>query len=750
MCVPHLFHKTPYHMSCQEMLYIALGDAKKAAETAQSSPFSSTAGCITLAGPGEYISRTSVVTVYGNARPQWPPLRRTHPGSSGSMAPEIGYFALILAFAISLVQATLPLIGASRRDITAMAFADYAAMGQMLFIGLAFGCLTYAFVVSDFSVAAVAANSHTAKPMLYKVSGVWGNHEGSMLLWVLILAVFGAGVVLFGASLPETLRARVLGVQGMITAGFLAFIIATSNPFARLAFAPPEGNGLNPILQDPGLAFHPPFLYLGYVGFSMAFSFAVAALIEGKVDACWARWVRPWVLAAWCFLTIGIALGSAWAYYTLGWGGWWFWDPVENASLMPWLAGTALLHSALVVERRQTLMGWTILLAILTFSLSLIGTFLVRSGVLTSVHAFAQDPERGVFILLLLVVATGGALTLYALRMPGLKAGAAFAPMSREASLVLNNVLLISAAATVFIGTFYPLIIDMIGNDKISVGPPFYNRTFVPVMIPLVLVMAAGPVLRWKRDEILAALGRLRNPAIAAGIVVVLCLVLVSWRDVVAALAIGLAAWLVTGSLAVLVSRVRLMRVSPAQSWSLARTTPRATYGLVIAHAGLGLAILGITGISAWSSDKVLMMRPGETTEIAGYDVRLDAVVPVKGPNYTADQARFAVTRHGAPVTQLASERRFYPVRRQQTTVAGIRSNLAANIYVAIGEPDGKGAWSVRLYHHPLALWIWLGALIMALGGFVSLTDRRFRVGAPQRAKAARATTPIPAEQGAQ
>ena len=662
------------------------------------------------------------------------------------MEPEIGHFALLLAFAISLAQATLPLWGAHRRDIAAMAFADYAAMGQMLFLGLAFACLTYAFVVSDFSVAVVASNSHTAKPMLYKVSGVWGNHEGSMLLWVLILAIFGGGVALSGRNLPDTLRARVLGVQGMITAGFLAFILSTSNPFARLDFAPADGSGLNPILQDPGLAFHPPFLYLGYVGFSMAFSFAVAALIEGKVDACWARWVRPWVLAAWCFLTIGIALGSAWAYYTLGWGGWWFWDPVENASFMPWLVGTALLHSALVVERRQALMSWTILLAILTFSLSLIGTFLVRSGVLTSVHAFAQDPARGVFILLLLVVATGGALTLYALRMPSLKSGAAFAPVSREAGLVLNNMLLISAAATVFIGTFYPLIVDMIGNDKISVGPPFYNRTFVPVMIPLLVVMAFGPVLKWKRDNIADALRRLSDVAILAVLAVVLCLLFVSWRDIVAALAMGLSMWLAGGSLAVLAHRVRLARVPLGDSWQLARATPRAFYGLVIAHAGLGLTILGITGISAWSTEKILMMRSGETTLLSGYEIRLDSVGQVAGPNYTAEQARFDVTRRGAAITRLVSERRFYPVRAQQTTVAGIRTNLISNIYVAAGEPDAKGAWSVRLYHHPLAPWIWLGALIMALGGFVSLTDRRFRVGAPQRARAARVPAPAPAE----
>jgi cytochrome c-type biogenesis protein CcmF len=649
------------------------------------------------------------------------------------MPAEIGHHALILAFVIALAQSVVPLFGARRKDPGLVAFASHAALGQLIFVALAFTCLTYIFVTSDFSVALTAANSHTAKPLLYKISGVWGNHEGSMLLWVLILAVFGAAVAIFGANLPVALKCNVLAVQGMIGFGFLSFILFTSNPFERLEQAPPDGNGLNPILQDPGLAIHPPFLYLGYVGFSMAFAFSVAALIEGRVDAAWARWVRPWVLAAWSFLTIGIALGSAWAYYTLGWGGWWFWDPVENASFMPWLAGTALLHSALVVERRGALVSWTILLGIITFSLSLVGTFLVRSGVLTSVHAFAQDPARGVYILVLLVIATGGALVLYAVRMPQLKYGVPFAPVSREGSLTLNNMLLSVATGTVFLGTFYPLIIDLVTNDKISVGPPYYNMTFVPIMIPLLLIMAIGPMLKWKRDDLRSALSRLNWAAAAA--VVVLCTVLVATigSSVIAAAAFAIAAWVFAGSLLVLAHRIRLGRAPLETTLELARTTPRGFYGLIIAHAGVGLTVAGIAGMSAWQSERTEMLRPGESLTLAGYELTFKGVGPEPGPNYEAEQAQFVVTRAGRTVTTLISERRFYPVRQQQTTSAGIRTNLVTNLYVTLGESDGNGAWKVRFYHHPFVPWIWLGALTMALGGFVSLTDRRLRVGMPER-----------------
>ncbi|NPV24621.1 heme lyase CcmF/NrfE family subunit [Bradyrhizobium aeschynomenes] len=662
------------------------------------------------------------------------------------MTAEAGSFALILALVVSLVQSIVPFAALHRQSAMIAGFARHAALTQFLFVAIAFACLTSLFVHSDFSVQVVAANSHTLKPLLYKISGVWGNHEGSMLLWVLILSVFGAAVALFGTNLPDRLQCNVLGVHGMIGLGFLTFIVSTSNPFARLIDAPLEGNGLNPILQDPGLAFHPPFLYLGYVGFSMAFSFSVAALIEGRVDASWARWVRPWVLAAWCFLTIGITLGSAWAYYTLGWGGWWFWDPVENASFMPWLAGTALLHSALVVERRSALQSWTILLGIVTFSLSLIGTFLVRSGVLTSVHAFAQDPSRGAFILALILVATGGALTLYAIRAPGLKRGALFAAVSRESGLVLNNMLLTAAVATVFLGTFYPLLVDMLGNDKISVGPPYYNMTFVPIMVPVLLAMVVGPVLKWKRDMFVAALQRLRLAGGLAAFVVFAILIATFGQRFLVALFFGIAVWLVVGSLTVLVHRMRLGPATPlATSLNLARTTPLAVYGMVLAHAGMGVTVAGITGMTAWASEKVQMLRPGESLQLAGYDIKLRSIGKFPGPNYEAERGVFDITRNGRPFTQLSSERRFYPVRQQMTTAAGIRTNLIWNVYVTLGDPDDKGGWAVRCYYHPLVPLVWIGALMMACGGFISLADRRLRVGAPRRAMPA-VPAAVPAE----
>jgi cytochrome c-type biogenesis protein CcmF len=658
------------------------------------------------------------------------------------MAAEAGSFALILALFISLTQSVVPFAAIRRRESTIAAFVRQAALGQFVFIAVAFACLTYAFVTSDFSVQVVAANSHTLKPLLYKVSGVWGNHEGSMLLWVLILSLFGAAVALFGGNLPDRLQANVLGVHGLIGLGFLTFIVATSNPFTRLIDPPIDGNGLNPILQDPGLAIHPPFLYLGYVGFSMAFSFSVAALIEGKVDACWARWVRPWVLAAWCFLTIGITLGSAWAYYTLGWGGWWFWDPVENASFMPWLAGTALLHSALVVERRNALVSWTILLGILTFSLSLIGTFLVRSGVLTSVHSFAQDPARGTFILALILLSTGGALTLFAMRAPGLKHGAPFAPVSRETGLTLNNVLLTTAAATVFLGTFYPLIVDMMGDDKISVGPPYYSMTFVPIMVPLLLAMPVGPILKWKRDDLRSALGRLKLAAYASLLIAIVILAMTLGQRLLVTFFMTIAAWLVLGSVALLIHRTRIGTAPLATSLRLARTTPLAFYGLILAHAGMGVTVAGITGMTAWATEKIEMLRPGQSLQLSGYEVRLRSVGSLPGPNYEAERALFDISRNGIPFTQLYSERRFYPVRQQQTTAAGIRTNLISNLYVTLGEPDGKGSWAVRFYYHPFMPLVWLGALAMALGGFVSLSDRRLRVGAPQRSLVALAAAP--------
>ena len=650
------------------------------------------------------------------------------------MLPEIGHYALILALMLAALQSVVPLLGASRRDPVLMSMAPHLAVGQLLAIAFSFVLLVQAFVASDFSVLAVAENSHTDKPLIYKIAGVWGNHEGSMLLWVLILAIYGGAVALFGNNLPHTLKARVLAIHGMIGFAFLLFILFTSNPFARLDPAPLNGNGLNPILQDIGLAIHPPMLYMGYVGFSMAFSFSVAALIEGKVDAAWARWVRPWVLAAWICLTAGITLGSFWAYYTLGWGGWWFWDPVENASFMPWLAGTALLHSALVVERRSALQTWTILLGILTFSLSLIGTFLVRSGVLTSVHSFANDPARGVFILAILVIATGGALVLFAIRAPNLRQGAPFAIVSREGGLVLNNVLLAVATGTVFFGTFYPLIVDLLGGDKISVGPPFYNLTFVPVMTPVLLAMVIGPAFRWKRDDLLPALRRLRSPAIAAALVAVLIFALMLGRSLFIALGFGIAAWLILGTLWHLATRLKLGTAPFDTSLRLAATSPSSYYGLISAHAGMGVVVAGITGMTAFQGENIRLMRVGETADLAGYTFTLQGVTQGKGPNYNYERGAFLVSRTERGGFLMVPERRFYPVRSQTTTQAAITTNVLWNLYISFGEDNGKGQYAVRLYFHPMVAWIWGGALLMAFGGLLSLADRRLRIGMPQRA----------------
>ncbi len=660
------------------------------------------------------------------------------------MIPEIGHYALALALAMAIAQGTMPLIGAARGDAAWMALARPAARGQFLFVAIAFLCLTQAFVTSDFSVAIVAANSHTLKPMLYKISGVWGNHEGSILLWVLILTGFGLMVAEFGRNLPPSLRARVLGVHGLIGVGFLAFILFTSNPFARLVPAPADGQGLNPLLQDPGLAFHPPFLYLGYVGFSMAFSFAVAALIEGRVDPSWARWVRPWTLLAWCALTLGIALGSWWAYYELGWGGWWFWDPVENASFMPWLAGTALLHSSIVVEKRDTLKSWTVLLAIVTFALSLLGTFLVRSGVLTSVHAFATDPARGVFILVLLIIVVGGALVLYAIRAPRLKGGGLFAPISREGALVLNNLLLSTAAAVVLLGTLYPLVLDAIGGGKVSVGAPFFNATFVPIMTPVLVACVIGPLLGWKRGDIAVALSRLR---LAAGIAVGIALVawyVAAGSQVLAALGLAVSAWLIVGASVELGGRIGLFRVGLRDTLRRAANLPRGAWGMAAAHAGVGVMVAGITASSAWQTERIQLMRPGDTVALAGYEVTFLGAEDVKGPNYDAVRGLFDLKSDGTLVARLTPEKRFYPAEKSQTTEAAIRTTFLADIYVVLGDEDGKGGWSTRLYHNPLVPWIWAGALIMAFGGLVSLTDRRLRVGAPKRGRVA-ATAPATA-----
>ncbi|WP_193366964.1 heme lyase CcmF/NrfE family subunit [Pelagibius marinus] len=646
---------------------------------------------------------------------------------------ELGHFALILALAAAVIQGTLPMIGAARGDAAWMALARPAAVAQLFLVVFAFCALTQAYVTSDFSVLNVVQNSHSAKPLLYKITGVWGNHEGSMLLWILILALFGSAVAVFGGNLPPSLRARVLGVQAWIGIGFMAFTLFTSNPFERIFPAPLNGEDLNPLLQDPGLAFHPPMLYAGYVGFSMAFSFAIAALIEGKVDAAWARWVRPWTLLAWAFLTGGIALGSWWAYYELGWGGWWFWDPVENVSFMPWLLGTALLHSAIVVEKRNALKTWTILLAILTFSLSLIGTFIVRSGVITSVHAFASDPERGFFILILLAIAIGGSLTLFALRAPSLKAGGLFAPISREGGMVINNLFLTAACAAVFLGTLYPLFLEAIDGSKVSVGPPFFNATFVPLMVPLVFLMAVGPMLPWKRADLAGALVRLKVAALAALLVAGLTWYLQTGGPILAVAAMGLAAWLFIGALVEWADRVKLFRASPGESWRRARNLPRAAHGMTLAHAGLAVAMAGMIGSSVWKQEVVTNLKPGESVEIAGYSLLFEGVGKLEGPNYKAERARFTVTRGGEEIALMFPEKRVYQVKAMPTTEAAIRTTFFSDLYAVIGDADGQGGWTVRVYHEPLVPWIWIGCLAMVAGGLTSLSDRRLRVGAPHR-----------------
>ena len=660
------------------------------------------------------------------------------------MITELGHFALILALFVAMIQSTIPMIGAARRHVGWMAVGRSCALIGFALTALAMLSLMHAYVVSDFSVINVVQNSHTDKPLLYKITGVWGNHEGSMLLWVFMLSLCAAAVALFSDNLPPALRARVLAVQGMIATGFLLFILLTSNPFLRTFPPAPNGQGLNPVLQDPGLAFHPPFLYLGYVGFSVAFAFAVAALIEGRVDAAWARWVRPWTLASWCALTIGIAMGSWWAYYTLGWGGWWFWDPVENASFMPWLVGTALIHSSIVVEKRDTLKAWTILLAIITFSLSLVGTFLVRSGVLTSVHAFATDPERGTFILLLLVTAIGGSLTLYAFRAPALKGGGLFAPISREGALVLNNLLLSCGCATVFLGTLYPLFLDAMNGPKLSVGFPFFNRTFAPMMVPMIIAVGIGPMLAWKRGDLLGALQRLWVAYIATALVVLVAFYVTYGGPVLAVLGFGLAAWLAAAVLTEFAERTRLFRAPFGETIRRAIRLPRSAYGMTFAHFGLAVSVAGFAA-SAYAREAIEILKPGGTIAIAGYQLTLDGVTRVPGPNYTADDAAIRVTHGGQLVTVMHPERRFFPLQQQTTSVTAIRTNLLADLYVALGDSDTEGNWTVRVYWKPLVPWIWIGCVIMAFGGVVSLSDRRWRVGAGARASRRPIAPPLPA-----
>lgn len=643
------------------------------------------------------------------------------------MITELGHFALTLALGVAVVQTIVPLIGAHKGWNSWMEMAVPAATIQFLLILTSFLALTYAFVTSDFSVRLVTLNSHSAKPMLYKISGVWGNHEGSILLWVLIVAGFGATAAWFGQNLPKTLKARVLAVQSSIAVAFLAFVIFTSNPFLRLAQPPFDGQDLNPLLQDPGLAFHPPFLYLGYVGLSMAFSFAVAALIEGRIDAAWGRWVRPWTLAAWVFLTIGIGLGSWWAYYELGWGGFWFWDPVENASFMPWLFAAALLHSAIVVEKRESLKSWTILLAILAFGFSLIGTFIVRSGVITSVHAFASDPERGVFILFILLFFTGGALTLFAARAGAMEAKGVFGFVSRESALVVNNILLAVSSFVVFVGTIWPLVGEAF-DRKISVGAPFFEAAFTPFMVVLALVLPIGAMLPWKRAKIGRAVKQLIPAFVLSISVLALVWAMQADKSALGPIGMFLGTWLVAGSMTDIFSRTG--RGAIAGRLSRLTRLPGADWGKFAAHTGLGITMMGISGLMAWEVEDIRVAQIGETFQVAEYDITLEAVGREQGPNYISTKATIIVSQNDDGVAVLYPEKRVYPVQAMPTTEAAISNGFWTDIYLVIGDPQEGGGWAVRTFIKPFTNWIWAGSIIMALGGVLSLFDRRFRVAA--------------------
>jgi cytochrome c-type biogenesis protein CcmF len=658
------------------------------------------------------------------------------------MIAEIGHYALVLALALALIQASVPIVGARKDDPVLMAVAGPTAIAQFCFVAVAFGALTLAYVRSDFSVVNVFENSHSAKPLIYKITGVWGNHEGSMVLWVLILSVFGALVALFGGNLPARLKANVLGVQSWIAVAFDLFILATSNPFLRIVDPPFEGRDLNPILQDPGLAVHPPLLYLGYVGLSISFSFAIAALIDGRIDAAWARWVRPWTLLAWMFLTLGIAMGSYWAYYTLGWGGWWFWDPVENASFMPWLAATALLHSALVMEKRNALKIWTVLLAILAFSLSLIGTFLVRSGVLTSVHAFANDPARGVFILVILLLFIGGGLALFALRAPLLKQGGLFAPISREGALVLNNLFLVTACATVFVGTLYPLALEALTGEKISVGAPFFNATFAPLFVPILLAVPFGPLLAWKRGDLLAVAQRLVGAAGIAAIAVAVVFAMEGGGPTLVPFAIGLALFVMAGALTDLVERTGLLKVKLPTAFRRAKGLPRSAWGAALAHFGLGITLLGIIGETQWGGERIAELTPGQSISVRRYDLRFDGMTSRQGPNYRELAAHFTVRRQGEVIGVMQPAKHSFPSRGTTTTETALMRRGFSQLYLSLGDPNPDGSLAVRLYYKPLVLLIWLGAVVMVIGGALSLSDRRLRVGAPKPARSKAALVP--------
>jgi cytochrome c-type biogenesis protein CcmF len=639
------------------------------------------------------------------------------------MIPELGHFALILALCMAMVQGFLPIFGASKAIAGWVHVAKPAAYGQLFFMLISYGCLTYSCIAHDFSVAYVAHNSNTALPYLYLISGVWGAHEGSLLLWGLTLSIWTGLVAAFSKQIPDSTRARVLGVMGLVSIGFILFLLFTSNPFARLFPSPAEGRDLNPLLQDPGLAIHPPMLYMGYVGFSVAFAFSIAALLEGRLDSAWARWSRPWTNVAWMFLTMGITLGSWWAYYELGWGGWWFWDPVENASFMPWLVGTALTHSLAATEKRGVFKTWTVLLAIFAFSLSLLGTFLVRSGVLTSVHAFASDPSRGIFILVFLSIVVGGSLLLYAIRAPRVKSSAGFELVSRESALLVNNVLLVVTAASILLGTLYPLVIDALGLGKLSVGPPYFNAVFIPLMAPLAVVVGFGVLIRWKSDDLKKLSRRLLWPAVACISIALATPLLMPFYSWAAVLGLSLALWTVAVSAVAFQQRL--------QTWSFARLKqiPSGFYGMTLAHLGIAVFVIGITFTSVYSIERDVRLAPGETLDLFGYVFKFHGIKQTQGPNYQAQQGYLTVDYHGETVAELKPQKRVYRVQTMPMTEAAIDAGLFRDLFVAIGEPLGaEGAWSLRIYYKSCIRWIWLGGVFMACGGLLAACDRRYRI----------------------
>ncbi len=658
------------------------------------------------------------------------------------MIPELGHFALILALVLSLVQAVVPLIGARRNSMALMAVGRPAAQGQFFFILFSYVCLTWAFITSDFSVQLAASNSHAETPVMYKITGVWGNHEGSLLLWAMSLSLWTVAVTVFSRHLPDAFLARVLGVLGMVSAGFISFTLVTSNPFERLLPGVAEGRDLNPLLQDPGMIIHPPLLYMGYVGFSVAFAFAIAALMSGRLDAAWARWSRPWTTVAWVFLTAGIAVGSGWAYYELGWGGWWFWDPVENASFMPWLLGTALIHSLAVTEKRGAFRSWTVLLAIGAFSLSLLGTFLVRSGVITSVHAFATDPKRGLYILALLVIVIGCSLFLYAMRAPRLAGGGSFGFVSRETALLGNNVLLTVASASVLLGTLYPLFLDALNLGKISVGPPYFEAVFVPLMTPVVVLMMFGPFLRWKDDDFVAAVRKVAPAFIASvliGFGVAWAVDHVTWRTV---LGLALSAWVVLASIQLLV--VRLKERAGASAGSRLRSITASWWGMWLAHFGVGIFIIGVTLVGSLDQNIDVKMKEGQRAELAGYTFLFRGALDADGPNYDAARGIIELSRDGRALGTLTPEKRVYRAQGMPMTEASLDIGVFRDVYVSLGEQLPDGAWIVSLYYKPFISWIWMGCLLMGLGGVFAASDRRYRrlaareatAGAGQRAAA--------------